>query len=300
MRNKKVKGIRYDIEVQTIPHLLQMINEELEKKREELAAQWEAQREEKAKAEKEEKAILGDIARAEKILEKMKSDYRIIEAETIASIKAETEKNVLRESAVRKGEISLQEFNKAGKFDKDLAKEIQEKSAADLEISLGAIRDKALEILGLKDKLGSCRWKIRNIVVQPGLSMAGMLKGVTEFADEQTAIFMGELEIYRAEWNAVKELIQWTKGRNLAPAYRWNLTPEQAKSVAFDPILPMTCVKQLMVGIEKYKDSKSLDIVFNWRLKEVDVSPSPELRRGLLQTSQVKEAAGETFKRDEK
>jgi len=174
----KRKGINQDTEIGTVSALLQRINEEYERRKEEVEIQDWANKELLTTATNEEKALIEEISKGKKVVKKMISDYEKIEADVEASERKKIEENVLHEGDVKSGKASLAEFRKKGKYDAEIAEEALKKSVSELEMSLSAIRGLNLEILKLQERLGECRNTIRNLTIRPGLTMLEMLKGL--------------------------------------------------------------------------------------------------------------------------
>ena len=287
--NKKQKGINYDTQIDTVNILLQRINEELDKRREEIEAKDRANAELLTKVTGEESSLMEEISRGKKIVEKMISDYRKIEADVETSERKKAEENVLRESDVRSGKVSLAQFREKGKYDKDIAAESLRKSVFELETSLTVIREKNLENLKLREKLGSCRNTIRNLTLRPGLTMLEMLKSVYDFTDIQVADFMGELESLRTGWNQTKQDLLLIEGKSMSGRHVWTgLSMDEAKALQFSPLLPLSCVEKLKSELAKYKGSEGISITYYVNLKDVEITNIMP-KRGVIQIIDLKE-----------
>jgi len=291
MKKKDKKGItdKTISEIGTVSMLLQRVNEEYAKRQLEVIAQDQANRELLTKAYSEEKKLIAEISEAKKICTKMITDYGQIEVDVESATRKGIEENVLRESDVRAGRTSLVEFRKKGKYDKAIAEETLTESTKELESLLPVIRDKNLEILKLKERLGSCQNTIRNLVIKPGIIMREMLKGLYEFTDVQVADFMGELESLRYEWQSAKQEILLAQGKSLSGKNIFQCsTMQEARNLQFNPGLPLKCVEQLKQELLKYNEAGGVTLTLYMNLGEIEVT-SITARRGLLQTSQLRE-----------
>jgi len=295
---KKEKGITDETikEIGTVSTLLQRINEEYSKRQKEVMAQNQANRELLSKAHGEETALIKEISEAEKIVEKMISDYGQIEVDVESAARKGIEENVLREGDVRSGKTSLREFRKEGKYDKEIAEETLTKSAAELESLLPVIRDKNLEILKLKERLGSCRNTIRNLVIRPGITMRDLFKGLYDFSDVQVADFMDELESLRTEWNSAKQEIQLAQGKSLSGKNMFQCkTMKEARALQFNPGLPISCVVKLKTLLSEYKGVDGITFTLYMKQKELKVTSIEPGR--LIQTIELKEIPDAKFTR---
>lgn len=299
LKKEKEKGITVKTipEIRTVSVLLQRINEEYEKRQKEVAIKDRANRELLTKTHSEETALIAEILEAKKIVGKMINDYGQIEVDVESAARKGIEENVLRESDVKSGKVTLREFNKKGKYDQKISEEVLTKSVQELGSLLPVIRDKNLEILLLEERLGSCRNMIRNLNIRPGLSMRDLFKQLYDFSDVQTADFSNELESFRTEWNQKKAEILLTQGKSFSGRNVFQCkTMAEAKNLQFSPLMPISCIGKLKSLLAEYKGAEGVSITLYMNLQEIEItSISP--RRGLIQTGQLTEAPDARIKK---
>jgi len=288
--SKNKKGIQDNTVIKTMPDLLARVDEELEKQ---LAARRKREaenRESLSAAIQKERGIVGRIGEAKNIVKKMIAEFHTIEAKAIAEKRSEAEGTAIREADVRAGKASLKDFHSKGKWDSAISDETRKKSVAELEGSLRIIREKNLEILMLEDSLGECRNTIRALSIQPGRFMLEFLKTIREFTEDELGAFMTELEGYRTEWDQVKQAILLTQGKSMSGRYVWDsLSMDEARSLQFSPLLPISCVEKLKSELETYEGSEGISITLFTRIKDIEITSISPRPSGILHLTDIKE-----------
>ncbi|TET10423.1 hypothetical protein E3J84_04070 [Candidatus Aerophobetes bacterium] len=301
MRKKdQKKGITDDTikEIYTVSILLKRINEEYEKRQKEVEIQDRANAEKLIVAEKEERRLIAEISEAKGIVGKMIADFGKIEADVEIAESKKIEENVVREADVKSGKVSLGEFREKGKYDAKIAEESLARSVQELEISLGVVRSKNLEILRLQDKLGTCRNVLRGLHIQPGIITRDLFKTLYEFSDDQVAGFSNELESLRTEWNQTKQDILLAQGKSLAGRHVWtSLNMAEARARQFSPLLPISCIEKLKSELAKYEGSDGISITLYVNQKDIEITSIMPRRSGAIQITQLKEMPGAKFTR---
>lgn len=297
-KKDRKKGITDETinEIRTVGTLLQRINEELDRRKKEVETQDKVNERLLTQAVKEERGLIKEIDEAKGIVKEITADFDKIELDVETAARKSIEENVAREGDVRSGKTSLVEFRKKGKYDVKIAEETLTKSVQELESSLSVIRGKELEILHLRDKLGSVQNTIRGLNIRPGLSMRDLFKALYEFSDSQTASFMAELDSLKVEWNQTKQEIQLTEGKSMSGRYTWDrLTMKQARDLQFDPGFPLSCVKKLKSELVKWGETDNISITFYLNLQDIEIT---SIKSGRLpQITELKEDPNAKLKR---
>ena len=272
---KKKKGLSDGMQIGTIPDLLARVEEEYEKRKEEASIQQKANKEKLSAAIREEAELTKKIDKEQKIVERMQNDYLDLEVKTEKEKRAEATKNVLKESDVRSGKVSLKDFILKGKKDSEILEEIVEKVAAEIDRGLRVIHTKNKEILELEKSRAESKNMIRALLIQPGQFMLELLKGLKEFTEIQVGSFIEDMHGYRTELDEIKRKILLTEGKSLTPGYNWGdrMTIAEAYKLIFNPIIPLELIPKLKAELEKCKGAESVTVSYYLRSKEFDIRP---------------------------
>lgn len=181
--------------------------------------------------------------------------------------------NSIREKDVLEGRVSLAEFTKKGKTEKQIYDEMVKQTIKEMGKSLQAIRSKRLSILVLGKLLLECQTRIRYLIIEPGRILQKVLKDLAQFAEREIGLFLEEVHSSKTALEQVKNKLLLTEGKSLTPGYMWNqLTVEEASRVQFDPILPRDLVPKLKVELERFKDAETVNISFWLKSWTVEVT----------------------------
>lgn len=306
MKNKKEKTeLRYGMTGMSLPTILERVNQEFLKKKAELEKIEALTKKELTTAIEKEEEITGLINEATQIKEKMEDEYLSLEKKVASEKRKLAEKDVILEADVRSGKASLKDFMTKGKRDSEILNETIEKTAAELERGMEAIHNKAIEILELQLSLGNVRNTARGLILRGGHSMIELLTTLKDFTEEQTGAFQVDMHNFRSEAKETMSKLTLIKSRvSQSPGHSWEArSPEEAKKIIFDPIIPLDLVPQLKAGLEQYKDAEKVTIRYFWKSKEVDLTPFPlSIRqpRKAMTTGEVEEVKSDKIKRDKK
>ena len=261
------------IEIRTIPDLVKRVKEEWDRKEKEAEARKKELEENMRGALRKEKELKGKLEKAESVVSKMESEYSELESKLLKEKRKAAEKGTPLEEDVRSGKISLKEFQKKGKFEAEIQKAVIEKTQEELSQSLEAIRSKKLEIMQLQLELIKTQHRVRQLMLQPGIILKEVLKNLKEFADKEMGLFYADYASTREALQQQEHRLQLTTGKALTPGYRWDrMSVKQAKTVAFDPILPEKLVPSLLNQLSQLDDDASVIVDFTLRPLEVHVS----------------------------
>jgi len=284
---KKSKGFSDNMQIGTMPDLLKIINEELEKRQKEAAIKRDMNSGKLDAAFQEEKRITGEIKKARKIVNSMEMDFSELEMNTEIETKKQVEKGLARESDVRAGRITLKEFNQRGRYDKQISEEIVKGVAEKLESASKILRSKNLEILKLEKLLYECQDLIRGLILQPGFFVLEVLKNVREFGDHELALFLDELPDKRVALNEVKRKLLLCEGKSIGGGQRWDRqTVKEARRLQFSPIIPQNLIPKLLSELSQYPDNEMVSVHFLFHEKDIDVT-CLKIGRRAITTSKV-------------
>jgi len=284
------EGLSDDMKIETIPDLLKRVNEEYLKRQAEALQQQKVSNAKLLEAVQEEGRLTREIDKEEKIVKKLQSDFLDLEIKFKKEAIQKAEGDFLREKDLRSGKVKLADFLLRGKKDKDIAEEVAERTAEELEAGLKGIKAKNFEILKLDKLRAEQRNLIRGLIVQPGQFMLTLFKELKEFTEQEIGSFIGDMEGYRTELQEIeRQIILIEKGIGLTSGYRWDsLTPKEALEIQFSPLLPIECVPKLKVELEKCKDADRVVVNYFWRSKDVDVTPFfNDPKRRIVTTSKI-------------
>jgi len=243
----------------SISEIAKRIREEWEKKNREAIAFEKENKKKLEEAIKQEAGVQLRLEEAQKIAVKMESEFTEISNRVEDEKRKEIETNNLTEKDVREGRVSIQEFFAKGKTQGQKTKMTIEGLIKETDQILRAIRNKHIEILGIKKELYETRITILNLSRQPGQILKEALKKVSEYADYQLALILQELPAARVNLTQTVDKLNLTKGKALSPGYRWDrLNYEQAKSVLFDPIFPENLIIELLARLKEYEGTDQL------------------------------------------
>lgn len=262
------EGIKIKSTVDLVRHIIDFWEK---KKKESLALEAE-QRERLATEIQREQKIEKKLKESRSIAKKLEEEYSRIEAQTEGEKRAQIEINSIREKDVLEGRVTLAEFTKKGKTEKQIYDEAVKATVGELQRSLKAIRAKRLKILELEKELLEHQTKIRYLIIEPGRILQKSLKDLTQFAEREIGFFLEEVHSSKAALEQVKGQLLLTEGKSLTPGYMWNhLTLEQAQKIQFDPILPVELIPKLKVDLERFEDVETVNITFYLRSRTVEV-----------------------------
>lgn len=280
---KKIKGIDFENEPQTVPDLLLRIDQEYEKRKAEAQTRQDARKEELRAEIQKERNLTKTLKKANQIMVGMIADFEEIEAGAKARIKKETEKNVLREADVRSGKATLKEFHSKGEFDKELSKKITDKVAVDLESISHAVRAKRVEIWNLEKSLYEIKHRIRSMVIQPGLAMLDIFKQIAEYGGEQVTLFTEDLPAYHDQVKEIQNKLWMVDGKSLSGlGHTWDSrTAKEARKLILDPRMPLDLIPSLYDQLERIEDDGMVGVYRYLKPHEIEVKThSKNLKSG--------------------
>ena len=251
------------IEIKGIGDLIQKVKaryEEEEKK----AREEEKKNTEDLKATAEQEVLIRTkLAKAKQTVEKMEREYLELEAKIETEKKGQIEKGTIKEADVKSGKVSLNEFIKEGKSDRQISEEVIKQTTEELEQALKAIRSKNLEILNLEKELCETQIKIRHLSTYPGRSLEKSLESLQDFLKRELGVISEDA--YQVKWNLeqIRTRLLLTEGKSLSPGYRWEvMTVDQAKKIALDPIFPESFISKLYEELSKYGPDESVNVAY--------------------------------------
>ncbi len=261
------------IEIRTIPDLVKRVKYEWEKKEKEASHRRKELEENIRGALRKEKELIADIKKAESVVSKMENDYAELESKLLEEKEKEIKKGIPLEKDVREGKISLKEFQKKGKYEADIKKQVVKETQKELEQSLEVIRKERISIMNIEHELLKTQHRVRQLLLQPGVILKETLKNLKEFADREMGLFYEDYASTREALQQIEHKLHLTEGKTLTPGYRWDRMPvTEAKRIQFDPILPKSLVPSLLQQISKFNEDDSVSVVLTLRPLSVDVS----------------------------
>lgn len=268
---KKIKGIDYANEPQTMPSLLKMLNEELEKRKEELTAREKAEKASLDALFKEEKRLIALLKKEQDISDKMQADYLDLEKDVEAEIKKKVEKGALRAKDVKSGKISLRQFNNMGQTEKQLSDEIVKQVTEKLKETLEATRAKGLEVMKIEKEKYEVQDKISLMMLRPGVNFLQTLKGIEQYGEAQLVIFQEYLPRQDVQIKEIQQELWLTENKTLGGGHTWEtMTVKEAKKIIHDPCLPADLVGKLLSLLAELKEDKQVAV--SYLFKEHDLS----------------------------
>jgi len=247
----------------TIEDLTKRVVNEWEKKRKEAQEEEGRLKKQLEVAVKEEKEITGKLSKAKKVVSQMEQEYLKIESKLETEKRKQIESSSIKEEDVKSGKVKLKDFLKAGKTNKQIAEETVKRVTEELSQALKVIRAKNLEIMTMEKELAEVQIKIRQLIIAPGKILQQKLKELKEFTDSEMGLFLADIHSSRTQLESIKNKLNLTQGKALTPGYRWpRCSPEAARAIQFDPILPKELVSSLLEQLEANKDKETVCVNF--------------------------------------
>jgi len=261
------------IEILDIPSLTKRILDHWEEKRKEALLQEKDQRKKLNEEVQKENSLKAKLETARSISSKMQADYSAIEIRIHGEKRAMIETAAIREQDVKSGKITLSEFLKKGKTEKQIYDGAVKETMKEMGQSLQAIRKKNLEILNFERELLETQTKIRYMIIEPGRILQKALKDLIEFSQHELGYFLEEVHSSKYQLEQVKGQLLLTEGKSLGPGYSWSrISIEQAYKLQFDPIIPLECIAALKSKLESFKDSETVNVTYFLRTRGIDVT----------------------------
>lgn len=273
------------IKINSIPDLIKRVKDEWKRKEKEAEARKKELEENMRVAIQKEKHLKAELKKYRLIAEKMEKEYQGLESKLLKEKEKEIKKNTPLESDVREGKISLKRFQQEGKYEKDIQAQVVKETQEELSLSLEAIRAKNLEIMNLEHELIQTQHRVRQLMLQPGLMLKETLEKLKDFTDREMSLFFEDYQSTRSNLQQMQHKMNIIeKGVGISRGFSWDrCSPEEAKKIAFDPILPENLVPSLLQKIESLKEYDALLVRFsfgrNGAAGILDVSPAPGAER---------------------
>lgn len=258
--------------------LIRQVEDELARKRKEVAEFEKGQREKLVEETKREEGLQAKLKDEKAIAEKMIAEYSELEKKAEEKAVQEVEMKSLKEQDVKEGRVSLRKFLKEGKTKKERI----ELSVAQVQKELGEIlqliRKKRVDILNTEKELCECQMGIRHMAAYPLRNLKEAFTSLRDFIDFQMTPVLEELTAASSKLEQIKHQFHLiTEEKGLSRGFIWpGLTLEKAQGIQFDPVLPERHIETLRVKLKEHEGQKDtlLNIEWYWQGDEFHVGPS--------------------------